>query len=176
LGTLGGDPLRPRPRLTGALLAGAVLLAACGGSGGTGDALPSVEVQTLRGAEPFDLADLEGPAVVNLWATWCAPCRRELPAFEAVSREVAGEVAFVGVNIGDTADDAAEYLDELGITYDQYLDIDGELTAALETATLPVTLIVDGDERVTVRHIGPLEEDELTEQLEQVRPAPGGSG
>ena len=51
--------------------------------------LPDIEVQTLRGGEAFRLDELHGPAVVNLWATWCVPCKRELPEFEAVHR-VAG--------------------------------------------------------------------------------------
>ena len=144
-----------------------VLLGACGGSDDAGGRLPDVEVQTLRESEAFRLDELEGPAVVNLWATWCAPCKRELPEFEAVHRSLAGEVTFVGVNIGDDGDEAADYLDDLGITYDQYLDFDSELTAALETATLPVTLIIDADEQIALRHIGPLDQDELIEAIEQ---------
>ena len=118
------------PRVSAVLLAPIVLTVACGGSDGASDELPDVEVETLRGGQPFALDELEGPAVVNLWATWCAPCKRELPEFQAVHESLAGEVTFVGVNIGDDGDDAADYLDDLGITYDQYLDFDSELTAA----------------------------------------------
>ena len=110
----------------------ALVLGACGGSDDAEGRLPDIEVETLRGGETFRLDELEGPAVVNLWATWCAPCKRELPEFEAVHRSVAGEVTFVGVNIGDDGDEAADYLDDLGITYDQYLDVDSELTASAE--------------------------------------------
>jgi thiol-disulfide isomerase/thioredoxin len=151
------------------LLAPFVLTVACGGSDDAIDRLPDIEVETLRGERPFALADLEGPAVVNLWATWCAPCKRELPEFQAVHESLGGDVTFVGVNIGDDGDEAADYLDELGITYDQYLDFDSELTAALETATLPMTLIIDADERIALRHIGPLDQDELIEALDDVR-------
>ena len=150
-----------------ALTLPALLLGACGGSDDAEERLPDIEVQTLRGGEAFRLDELEGPAVVNLWATWCAPCKRELPEFEAVHRSLAGEVTFVGVNIGDDGDEAADYLDDLGITYDQYLDFDSELTAALKTATLPVTLIIDADEQIALRHIGPLDQDELIEAIEQ---------
>ena len=133
---------------------------------------PTSRSRRCAAGKPFALDELEGPAVVNLWATWCAPCKRELPEFQAVHESLAGEVTFVGVNIGDDGDDAADYLDDLGITYDQYLDFDSELTAALETATLPMTLIIDADERIALRHIGPLDQDELIEALEQVRTAP----
>jgi thiol-disulfide isomerase/thioredoxin len=151
----------------------ALLLGACGGSDDVAERLPDIEVQTLRGGEAFPARRARGPAVVNLWATWCAPCKRELPEFEAVHRSVAGEVTFVGVNIGDDGDKAADYLDDLGITYDQYLDVDSELTAALKTATLPMTLIIDEDEKIVLRHIGPLDQDELIAAIEQQeRPAP----
>ena len=153
-------------------LAPVVLVAACGGSDDADERLPKIELTTLRGAHAFALDDLEGPAVVNLWATWCVPCKRELPAFQAVHESLAGAVAFVGVNIGDDGDDAADYLDDLGITYDQYLDIDAELTAALETATLPMTVIIDADERIALRHVGPLDQDELIEALTRVRNSP----
>lgn len=151
----------------------ALLLGACGGSDDAAERLPDIEVQTLRDGEAFRLDQLEGPAVVNLWATWCAPCKRELPEFEAVHRSVAGEVTFVGVNIGDDGDKAADYLDDLGITYDQYLDVDSELTAALKTATLPMTLIIDDDEKIVLRHVGPLDQAELVAAIEQqASPAP----
>ena len=145
----------------------ALVLGACGGSDDAEGRLPDIEVETLRGGDTFRLDELEGPAVVNLWATWCAPCKRELPEFEAVHRSVAGDVTFVGVNIGDDGDEAADYLDDLGITYDQYLDVDSELTAALKTATLPMTLIIDDDEQITLRHIGPLDQGELIEAIGQ---------
>jgi thiol-disulfide isomerase/thioredoxin len=149
-----------------------VLSTACGGSDDASEHLPGIEVTTLRGGETFSLDDLEGPAVVNLWATWCVPCKRELPAFQAVHESLAGAVTFVGVNIGDDGDEAADYLDDLGITYDQYLDVDAELTAALETATLPMTLIIDADELIALRHIGPLDQDELIAALDDVRETP----
>jgi cytochrome c biogenesis protein CcmG/thiol:disulfide interchange protein DsbE len=154
------------------MLVPTLFVGACGGSDSADERLPDIEVETLRGGQPFRLPDLEGPAVVNLWATWCAPCKRELPEFEAVHRSLAGEVAFIGVNIGDSGDEAADYLGDLGITYDQYLDVDGELTAALRTATLPVTLIIDKDERIALRHIGRLDQDELIATIEKVRAAP----
>jgi thiol-disulfide isomerase/thioredoxin len=154
------------------VVASFVFTGACGGSDGATQRLPDVEVETLRGGQPFALDELEGPAVVNLWATWCAPCKRELPEFQAVHESLADEVTFVGVNIGDDGDDAADYLDDLGISYDQYLDFDSTLTAALETATLPMTLIIDADERIALRHVGPLDQNDLIEELDHVRTPP----
>ena len=136
-----------------ALLLGA---AACGGGAdGADQALPDVTLPPLQGdGEPLELAGLTGPAVVNLWATWCAPCRRELPAFQDVS-EQRTDVSFVGVDIGEDAAAAQAFLDELGVTFPQYADQEAELTDALGTAALPVTLIVGDDGRITTTHVGP---------------------
>jgi thiol-disulfide isomerase/thioredoxin len=111
--------------------------------------------------------------VVNLWATWCAPCRRELPDFDAVAAETEGEVRFLGVNVSDRAEDAAAFIDELGIGFEQYLDLDGELSAELGTATLPVTLLVDAEGVIRIEHLGPLDEQGLRDAIAEV--STGGS-
>jgi thiol-disulfide isomerase/thioredoxin len=158
----------PRARL--ALVAGALVVpaTACGGSSSDGDTMPALALPLLAtdGAdETVELGDLEGPAVVNLWATWCAPCRRELPDFQAVADRTAGEVNFLGVNIGDEATDAAAFLSELGITFPQALDVDGELTAALGTASLPVTIVLDEDGAISTRHVGPMDQTDLEDAI-----------
>ncbi len=132
-----------------------VVAAACGDSEGH-TALPDVTVRSLDdGGAALDIGTLRGPAVVNLWATWCAPCRKELPAFQQVS-VARPDVRFVGVDIAEEAAAARDYLTGLGITFDQYIDDHGELTDALGTAVLPVTVVVDRDGRVATEHIGPM--------------------
>ena len=142
-------------------------VAACaGGDEGADGTLPDVTLPPLQGdGEPLELAGLGGPAVVNLWATWCAPCRRELPAFQDVS-EQRTDVSFVGVDIGEDAAAAQAFLDELGVTFPQYADQGAELTDALGTAALPVTLIVGDDGQITTTHIGPLSVDDLHAALD----------
>lgn len=161
-----------------ALIAAAVLVASsCGGgddpSAAVGDAivpsvdaeagdrLPDVELVSLDGTETTSLADIEGPAVINLWATWCAPCRREIPDFQAVHEERGDEVRFVGINIGEDAEDAAAFLDDVGATYDQYLDSAGYVVTELKTATMPVTLVLDADGAISTQHLGPMNQDDL---------------
>ena len=62
---------------------------------------------------------------MNLWATWCVPCRKEIPDFEAVHQARGDAVRFVGVNVGEEPDQAAAFIAEVGATYDQYLDPQG---------------------------------------------------
>jgi thiol-disulfide isomerase/thioredoxin len=129
--------------------------------------LPDVDIERLDGSETISLADLDGPAVVNLWATWCAPCRREIPAFEAVHRARSDEVRFVGVNVGEDVDVAAEYLAEVGATYDQFSDSEGYVVTELDTTAMPVTIVIDADGAITRRELGPMDIDDLDEAIDE---------
>lgn len=156
-----GRPSRRIRRTAATLAVAATVLVGCGSSGSDGDALPALTLPDLAGTSTMTLDELDGPLVVNLWATWCAPCRRELPDFEQVHLELAGEVRFIGVNIGDRATDAAAFIDELGVTFEQLLDHDGALNEALGTASLPVTVVTDAEGRITTTHTGPMDAAQL---------------
>jgi len=165
------------------LIVGGVALSACGSSDDGaatdgdrlssaaaepgGDVLPDVEIASFDDGSTISLADIEGPAVVNLWATWCAPCRREIPDFEAVHQARGDEVRFVGINIGEDAARAAAFLDEVGASYDQYLDSEGYVVTELRTSTMPVTVILDANGVITERHLGPLDQDGLNEAIDE---------
>lgn len=131
------------------------------------DRLPDVEITALDDGTVTSLADVEGPAVVNLWATWCAPCRREIPDFEAVHRARGDEVRFVGINIGEDAADAREFLDEVGATYDQFLDPAGFVVTELQAAAMPVTVVVAPDGTIASRHLGPMDRDDLADAIDE---------
>lgn len=144
-----------------------VALTACtgGADGGATRRLPDLELPGLDGdGSTLDVGDLRGPAVVNLWATWCKPCREELPAFQQVAA-ARPDVRFVGVNSQETGD-ARAYLDELGVTYDQFVDGRGELAEALGAAALPVTVVIAADGTITTEHLGPMSVDDLEAAVE----------
>ena len=151
-----------------ALAAAAVLLTACGGSDGTdGVRLPDLELPALdAGSAALDVGSLRGPAVVNVWATWCVPCRQELPAFEEVARS-RPDVRFVGVNSVETGD-AREFLDGLGITYEQFVDDRGRLAEEIGAVGLPATVVVDADGDVATAHVGPMSVEDLEAALAEV--------
>lgn len=150
------------------IVGAAAALSACGGS--SSDSLPERRLDSLDGTSTLELTSMEGtPAVMNFWATWCAPCRAELPAFQAVHEELGDEVRFVGINVERGGEAAQAYLDELGIDFEQYVDPDGSLLTELDVMGLPVTLVIDANATVVERHIGALDEAQLRELLSDVR-------
>lgn len=160
-----------RPRRIGApalasIVVAAVSLAACGSSGGgSDDGLPEADLVALAGGDTVSTDELDGPMVVNLWATWCGPCRQELPAFQEVHDQLGETVRFVGINQGDAAGAVADYLAEVGVTFDQYLDEDGALSDGLRITGLPATAFVAADGRLVEVHAGELTADELRDLI-----------
>jgi thiol-disulfide isomerase/thioredoxin len=153
----------PRDVAAGIIAGSSVVLASITGGCGSpssGERLPDVPIEALGGAPLDSLRDVEGPAVVNLWATWCVPCRTEIPDFEAVHRG-RGDVEFVGINVGEEAPEAAAFIGEVGATYDQYLDRDGSVVTALDASTMPFTLVIDADGEIVERHAGAMSQSEL---------------
>lgn len=92
------------------------------------------------------LADLAGtPAVINFWASWCAPCITEMPAFEAVHVELGHRVAFLGFNVGDEAAPARELAARTGVTYPLAEDPNSAIFAAFGGLGMPTTAFVTPD-------------------------------
>ena len=109
--------------------------------------------------EPLALADFRGDiTVVNGWATWCAPCRSEMPEFAESAAALAGQgVAFVGINVEDDVAEAKEFT--TGTPYRSIVDKDGSLLAQIPDIpprALPITVILDREGRVAVRIVGPI--------------------
>ena len=125
-----------------------------------------VELRRLDDDTSFRLRDLDGrPAVVNFFASWCVPCVTEMPAVEAVKQELGDEVAFVGVNVQDTVEDATDLVEQTGVTWIILRDPDGELVRAVGGVGMPTTLLLDADGVIVEHRTGALEADELRDLL-----------
>ncbi len=122
----------------------------------------------------LDIADLRGDTVViNVWGSWCGPCREEAPVLSRLSREFAdAEVSFVGVNVKDNRAAALAFEDEFDIPYPSIEDRDGRallaLNAHVPAQAVPVTLVLDRDGRVAGRVVGAVEEGTLRALIEGV--------
>lgn len=113
--------------------------------------LPNVQLPCFTSGATVALVDLRGPAVINLWASWCHPCRKELPALQRLAEAVRGRVHVVGVNTRDQRESAQSLAADLGLTFPNLVDRDELLRTGLGRATLPITLFVDGQSRI--RHV-----------------------
>jgi thiol-disulfide isomerase/thioredoxin len=120
-----------------------------------------VSAPTISGTEvgggTLDAASLRGKVVVlNIWASWCAPCRKEAPSLERVWQATRSRgVQFVGLDSRDTQAGAKAFQRRFGITYPSVVDSDGELQlkfrGKLAAAALPTTYIIDRNGKVAVR-------------------------
>ena len=163
----------PNPRWFAGLLLALLMLGACSSPGA--DALPDLQLETLDGGTMDLAATSDTPMVLNLWATWCAPCRRELPAFDRVSEQYEGDVTIVGINQGDDGENAQAMLDEIGVDFPQALDARSALSRELAITSMPSTVFVSASGEIVDTHAGELNADQLTELLERhfgLTPAP----
>jgi thiol-disulfide isomerase/thioredoxin len=133
-----------------------------------------------RAAAPFTLPELRAdrgqvglaavpgkPTVVNFFANWCEPCKRELPAMQAAAASHP-EVAFLGVDHQDSREDAIELLDRFGVTYPAGYDPKGDVAAKYFVRGLPATAFIDADGRIVDFHQGELYPKELQERLDKL--------
>lgn len=137
---------------------------ATGRSGVTriGKPAPQFSMTLLDGGE-FRLEEHAGrPVVINFWASWCPPCRDESPGFERVWRKYRDTgVLFVGVDIQDTQEEAARYVEEFGLTFPNGRDPDGKITVDYGVIGLPVTFFIGANGVVEGRWVGAVPEDKL---------------
>lgn len=130
--------------------------------------LPELTLSCFTGGDQVALTDVRGPAVVNIWASWCAPCRKELPAFQRLSVGTAGRLTVLGVNSRDTRSAAQSIGEDFGIRFPMLVDQGETLQRALNRNAFPLTLFVDAEGRV--RHTdasGALDDARLTALVRQ---------
>lgn len=141
------------------------------GGAQVGQRLPDFTVPCLDGSD-FTLSAQRGKVtVINLWATWCTPCVRELPNFDRLLQERPEEVAVLAVHSPPVTTDVADWLSADSYAMPFAVDGDGSLSALLEASTvLPQTVIVDPDGVVRCRHTGSLTYEALCELVNAAAP------
>jgi thiol-disulfide isomerase/thioredoxin len=107
--------------------------------------LPDLSLPCFTGDRPVRLTELRGPAVINLWGSWCGPCREELPVMQALADATAGRLRVVGVDTRDTRDSAASFAAARGISFPTLFDPDQKLLLALGRINVPLTVFIAAD-------------------------------
>lgn len=123
-----------------------------------GGATPPLELADLRGKK-HSLADYRGKVVlVNFWATWCEPCREEMPSMERLRVSLAERpFAVLAVNLAEPESRIAKFLDTVPVGFPILLDRDTKTTRAWQAKVLPATYVVGPDGAIRYRHVGELD-------------------
>jgi cytochrome c biogenesis protein CcmG/thiol:disulfide interchange protein DsbE len=160
-----------------------VLARQSGGSGGLGinssggpgalpgKAAPDFTIMAQDGV-PISMRDLKGRgAVLNFWASWCVPCQDEAALLARIAKEYEPKsVAFVGISEWDTESDIQRFVSRYGVEYRNGVDLGGKLAIDLGVTGIPETFFVRPDGTFASRWIGPLNEEQLRQRLDEIRP------
>jgi thiol-disulfide isomerase/thioredoxin len=120
-----------------------------------------------EGGTDRTLGELLGtrPVVLNFFASWCAPCIDEMPAFERVHQSLGDRVTIVGMAYRNSDEEALDTVARTGVTYPTYSDEDGSALTWFQGVAMPSTVFLDAAGEVVDVHSGPLTEDELRAKL-----------
>jgi cytochrome c biogenesis protein CcmG, thiol:disulfide interchange protein DsbE len=159
-----------RAVVAGAFVALASTTAFAGAS--KGQRAPEFALPTMRG-QTVALSSLRGKVVlVDFWAQWCEPCKKELPQLDKLAKEYAGKgVVVLAVNIDKQRDNAARLVKQLGLSLDVLLDPAGSVAAAYDLPKMPTSFVVD--KKGIVRYVnegfeGPADVDRFKKELDEL--------
>ena len=165
--------------MLGGLLVGVLLgiLIVAGGPGlaGANRQPPAVGLRapdfslSMVSGEKLRLSALKGrPVVINFWATWCGPCKEEMPLFEAYAKKTGDQVVWLGVNELESAETVNAFIQELNITFPILLDLEGQVAQDYYVRGYPATYFVDADGIIRAQHLGQIHEELLIVYLETI--------
>jgi peroxiredoxin len=144
--------------------------------------LPNLEVAPVVGAIPpeFKLFNLEGkevslssfrgqPIVINFWATWCGPCRVEMPAIQSRFEKYKQQgLVILAVDFDEPREVVAGFRDEFGLTFEILLDPGADVQKLYRNRTYPTTFFIDPEGVIQVQHFGPMTEGQIDENLGKI--------
>ena len=158
LGLMAWSIFNPGPRTTG------------GGITKTGTAAPDFTLDVLGSEDQLTMSEYRGtPVVLNVWASWCPPCRVELPLLEkGWSQYRDAGVQFIGLDIQDTESAAMDTIDRFNLTYPNVRDATGETSTRYGVVGLPTTYFIDADGVIVRRAVGALTPELLAVSVEEL--------
>ncbi len=129
---------------------------------------PDFELETVDG-ESIRLSDLRGKVVaVNFWATWCLPCRLEMPALQARADTYGDRLAVLGVNFEETPAEVKAFRDEVGVRFPLLLDPGAVVQRLYRVVGYPTTYFIDSEGIVRFQHLGLMSGEQMDTYLEQL--------
>lgn len=150
------------------LIALTLVLGACASPASEGT--PTIDDLPPVTAAEFEahLSELDRPAVVNVWASWCLPCRSEAPLLNEAFAQFGSDVEFIGIDVQDTQVEAKEFLAEFGLDFDHFFDRDRSIPNAYSGIGTPITMFFGpGGDLVTI-HNGVIDERTLALNIDEI--------
>ncbi len=130
------------------------------------------ELYDLNGV-PVQLSQFRGhPTVVNFWASWCDPCRAEMPLLQSIHETYRDDLVLIGVNEGETLNMAKAFVDDNHLTFLFLADENGDVGEQFHVRALPTTFFLDADGVLQAQQIGQLDEQQLKGYLKKIGVSP----
>lgn len=135
-----------------------------------GKTAPDFKLKTMDGEE-MSLSDFRGqPVFVNFWATWCPPCRAEMPDMEKLYGNM--DIEILAVNMTDTEKNAgavADFVDETALTFPILMDVDGELSSVYNVRAYPTSYLIGADGKIGFIAYGAMNYDHMVQEFEKMK-------
>ena len=132
-----------------------------------GVAAPDFTGELMDGTS-ITLSELQGkPVIINFWATWSGPCVKEMPAFERLKDDFGDKIGIIAVNCGDDAGTVKDFVEENGYTFPVVLDEGYSISMLYPTNSIPYTVVLDADGKVTHISTGALDADTMYERYKE---------
>jgi peroxiredoxin len=145
-----------------------LLITGCGSKSGEISKAQDFTLEDMSG-NSFSLSDHSGTVIVlNFFATWCPPCRSEMPDFNEISREYAGKVTIIAVNVGNESRSKVQgFADKLGLDFQVAIDDGGRVTRLYgPIRAIPVTYLIDKDFNIAKKYIGARSKDVFVKDIQ----------
>ncbi|SIS37356.1 TlpA family protein disulfide reductase [Salimicrobium flavidum] len=136
-----------------------------------GEQAPNIPLQTLQGKKT-NVDHYKGkPVILNIWATWCPPCKEEMPGVQRFHEKYGEDVTVLAVNATSTEEDpsnVSRYIQKEGFTFETLLDKEDQLSEKYQTFTIPATYFINSDGTIHSRKFGPMTYEFMTDKMKKL--------
>lgn len=134
-----------------------------------GNIAPDFELTTLEG-ETARLSDYRGQRVfINFWATWCPPCRAEMPDMQKLYEQTDVDVEILAVNLQESEEVVSEFVNKFGLTFPILMDVNSDVATTYRVQAYPTSYMIDSTGRIQFIAIGAMNHDLMVQEIEKMK-------